>query len=615
MKTVLVGAGKGCRAVLELSHQGRLPFLDLEILALVDRNPDAVGCQFGRAQGWPIMDSISEAMSLPGLELVIELTGSDAVLAEINSHLPPGIRVMDHVLARVFWDLEQMFNNLQEELEEKTRLEARVQEDKARLQEILDSLPELVMVMDTQMRVMRVNRRFEEVTKTPWYKATGKFCYESFCRNETLMNCTEFTCPFIEVMRTQAPAKHVYYGEGRSGKQGYYQVTANPIFDSRGNLIRVVETSREITEQVLLKRETEESARRFKQIMNAVHGIITIKDLSGRFQLANPRACALLGLSEKDLVGRAVSEVLPPEVAEIMEHNDEIFMKQGGHIVSEERLHLGDKEVILVSERFGLKDYKGDVVSLCCVARDVTTERQLQREVLSSERLAAVGKLAAGVAHELNNPLTGVLTFAEDLLLDVDPQDPVAEDYKLIMQETLRCRRIVRDLLDYSRQKEPQRSPAQVNQIVRRTINLVERQASFQDVVFGLELDSGLPAILVDSTLIQQAILNLVINARDAMQMKGRIVIASGMWDGARGVMVSVSDDGVGIPEDRLCKIFEPFFSTKGEQGTGLGLSAVVSIMEQHGGRVEVDSTPGVGSTFRLVFPLGDGTTATGAKK
>jgi two-component system NtrC family sensor kinase len=211
--------------------------------------------------------------------------------------------------------------------------------------------------------------------------------------------------------------------------------------------------------------------------------------------------------------------------------------------------------------------------------------------------------LSAGVAHELNNPLSGILTFAEDLLLETAPDDPKRADYEVILNETMRCRKIVRELLEFSRQKTPKRERMQVNSVVKRVLQMVERQASFHNIVFLTELDEHLPDASIDPHQIQQAILNLVINARDAMKACGEIGIRSEIAENGHSIALTVSDTGCGIPESQLGEIFEPFFSTKAEQGHGLGLAAVLSVVERHGGRVEVDSKVGEGSTFRLVLP------------
>ncbi len=611
MKTAIIGAGAGGRAVLDLLYQGRLAVLDLEIIAVVDRSDEAPGMAFAREHGWRTLTSVHEAMALPGLELVIELTGDEDLLEDIYFLCPPGVRVMDHALARVFWDLEEMDANLREQLRAKTELEARIKEDRTRLQEILDTIPDVVMVTDPEMRVARVNRRFEEVTGCSREDARGRHCYEAFCGSESPEECVEGACPFAQVMETREPVTLVHYGEGSRGRPGYHQITASPVFDDEGRIVRIVETSREITELVMLKRETEEMARRYSQIFEAVHGIITIKDLQGRYQLVNPRAERLVGLSQDQMVGRTAGDIFAPEVARTIDHLDGEVLADAQHHVAEEVHTFDGKEHVLISERFPLTDYKGDMVAVCCVSREVTRERELQQELLQTERLAAVGKLAAGVAHELNNPLTGILTFAEDLLLEADQDDPAREDYEIIVNETMRCRRIVRDLLDFSRQQAPHRLAQDIAPVIQRTVQMVARQASFHDVDIDLDLDEDLPPIEIDARQIQQAVLNLLINARDAMDARGSITVATLGDDGGRTVVVRVEDSGPGIPEDRRARVFEPFFSTKGEQGNGLGLPAVVSVMNQHGGTVELGDAAGGGARFDLRFPAA--AAATGA--
>ncbi len=603
MKTVFIGGGAGCRDVLELYDRGGLGFLDLEILAVVDVNEDAPGMRHARSRGWRTMGSIHDAMALPGLELVVEVTGNEDVLDDVYFLLPPGVRLLDHVLAKVFWELDRADQNLKEELKQKTRLEQLVAEDRSRLQEILDTLPDVVMVLDPEMRVVRVNRRFEHVSGMRREEAYGQPCHDVFCKDNRLMKCTDPGCPFMQVMQTKAPVTLVTQTQRVGGKTGWYQITANPVFNEAGEIVRIVESSREITEQVLLKRETEESARRFRQILSAVHGCITIKDTQGRFVLVNPRAEHLYGLKQRNMLGLTADEVLPADVAKVMETHDRETLERGVHHVTEEEVHLRGKDRVLIAERFPLVDYMGEITGLCCVARDDTRQRQLQKEVLLSERMAAVGKLAAGVAHELNNPLTGILTFAEDLLLESEEDDPCRGDYELIVNETMRCRRIVRDLLDFSRQKAPVREQTDLNTVIRRTVTMVERQASFHDVKFELGFVEGLPLVEIDPSQIQQAILNLVINARDAMDAVGRITITSRVDAVNDLVLIGVSDTGRGIPEEQVKEIFEPFFTTKGDQGNGLGLPAVLSIVQAHGGGVDVDSVVGEGTTFRLSFP------------
>ncbi len=605
MKAIFVGGGTGCRDVLELFIQGQLAILDLEILAIVDIDPEAPGMVFARRQGWSTMTDLEKALALDGLDLIIELTGSEDVLDKIFFNMPPGVRVMDHVMARVFWDLENLTQTIGRQLKEVTDLETIIAKDRAELQEILDNLPDSVMVIDRDRKILRVNRRFEEVSGKRRENVEGLACREACIFAGCGNTCDGFPGPFQTVLHTTKPVRR----DGPDGpifeeEDKYYQMTVKPILDEQGEVSRVVRTSREVTQQVKLKQETEEWARHFDQLVQAVHGVITIKDLDGRYTLVNPRVQEISNLRENELLGCTARELFDAEAAAVIEENDRRALEGGGYYATEERLMVGGKERIFFSERFPLTDYRGNVVAICCLSRDDTVARQLQQDLVQTERLAAVGKLAAGVAHELNNPLTGILTFAEDLMLEADPADPKRQDYEVIVNETMRCRHIVRDLLDFSRQKSSERQQTDINGVIKRSLTIIERQASFHNIEFRLELGEEIPAVLVDPRQMQQAILNLVINACDAMDAVGEITIRSRLEDEGRQVAVAVSDKGCGIPEGLIDDLFQPFFSTKGDQGNGLGLATVLGVMDRHNGRVNVESQVGQGSTFTLTLPV-----------
>jgi PAS domain S-box-containing protein len=604
VKTIFIGAGQGGREVLELVQQGRLGFLGIEVLGVVDADAEAPGLRFAREQGWATFGRLEEGLAVPGLELVIELTGRDDLLARVNHLVPQGVRVMDHVMARVFWDLEKVSHNLRDQLDETRRLQARVARDRAELQEILDTIPDMLVVLDRSGRVERVNRRFQEVTGKTRDEVRGQVWADLFAAARSDVPSAAFISPFPTVMQTGNPVTVVYSDEAaEAGQERHFQVAANPIFDERDQIIHVVQTSREITEQVRLKRETEESARRFQQIINAVHGMVTIKDLTGRYLVINPWTEKIVGIPIARMIGKTAADLFPRETADLIQSLDEKTLAKGARHVSEEVVTVGGKERTLISERFPLTDYKGELVGICCVSQDQTRRRQLQRELIQTERLAAIGKLAAGVAHEINNPLSGILTFAQDLLLECSPADPAREDYELIVNETLRCRRIVRDLLEYSRQKSPRRRRMGIGELVSRVLPLVERQASFHNIQFEVIIEEGLPEVEADPQQMQQVLLNLVINARDAMRASGTIRISGTVAEAGRSVALSVADSGCGIPAKQVERIFEPFYSTKGEQGHGLGLMAVRNVVDRHGGRIEVASEAGRGSTFRVLLP------------
>ncbi len=227
-----------------------------------------------------------------------------------------------------------------------------------------------------------------------------------------------------------------------------------------------------------------------------------------------------------------------------------------------------------------------------------------QRQLIIAEKLASIGKLAASVAHEINNPLTGILTFAEDLADRAAPDDPRSQDYEVIRHEAMRCREIVRDLLDFSRQDKPNLRPININDVLVHMIKFVSKQALFRNVEIITALHEDLPPVIADPTQVEQVILGLLVNASEAMPDGGKIFVDSNPIQQKGEIEISIRDSGSGIPEENLQRIFEPFFSTKGGKSMGIGLAVSWNIINQHGGRLEVDSRPGEGTIFRIFMPV-----------
>jgi two-component system NtrC family sensor kinase len=227
-----------------------------------------------------------------------------------------------------------------------------------------------------------------------------------------------------------------------------------------------------------------------------------------------------------------------------------------------------------------------------------TTElRGMQAHLIQSEKLAGVGKLAAGVAHEINNPLTCVLTNSSLMLSDLPPDDPRREDLQTIVDETLRCRKIVKGLLDFARQTKPQKQQLAINKVAEDVITLVRNQASFQNITIQTDLDSRIPSVLADADQMRQVVLNIILNAADAMPQGGEIHIRSLFEAKTNQVKLRISDTGPGIPVEIQDKLFEPFFTTK-KTGTGLGLAIAYGIMERHKGSLKIESALGHGTTI-----------------
>jgi two-component system NtrC family sensor kinase len=246
-----------------------------------------------------------------------------------------------------------------------------------------------------------------------------------------------------------------------------------------------------------------------------------------------------------------------------------------------------------------------------------TRELQLaQADAVRGEKLASIGMLAAGIAHELNNPLTGVLTFATLVRQGMDDDLPEAEDLDLVIKETKRCATIIRRLLDFAREKAPEKNYCDLNKLIRDAAQLIEQPARLSQIEVVLDLGEDLPVIWIDEDLVKQVIMNMLVNAQHAIGEGGRITLKTAVCpepmaltpgtEPVEMVEVTVTDTGCGISESDLAKIFDPFFTTKEVgKGTGLGLSVSHGAVLAHGGDIRVESQLGVGTTFRIFLPVG----------
>ena len=247
------------------------------------------------------------------------------------------------------------------------------------------------------------------------------------------------------------------------------------------------------------------------------------------------------------------------------------------------------------------------------VRRKTAELEKAHKSLLKSEKMASIGKLAATVAHEINNPLFGILTYARLVLrglarVEGQGRDEMAEQLQTIERESKRCGDLVKNLLTFSRQAPSNREPNDLNTIVHRAVMLVKHKLDMQSIELAETLAEGLPPVECDANQVQQVVLVLLVNASEAMPKGGRLEVATEFDTRADQGVVRVKDNGSGIPEDVLPHIFDPFFTTKEDQNrTGLGLAVASSIVEQHAGDITVQSVPGKGTEFRVALPASSG--------
>jgi signal transduction histidine kinase/FixJ family two-component response regulator len=237
------------------------------------------------------------------------------------------------------------------------------------------------------------------------------------------------------------------------------------------------------------------------------------------------------------------------------------------------------------------------------MSRDITNVINNQKSLLQQSKLVSIGLLAAGVAHEINNPLTTILTTALLIQEDIDPNNPMHKELGTIASETLRCRKIVTALLDFARQSQPVKKEHNLKELIDEVVLLTRKQAAFKDVLVESKCVSDMVSVQIDRGQLQQALINLIMNGIDATDSGGKVHVVAGICPDPKYAEIEIRDTGKGIPKEDLDKIFDPFYTNK-KNGTGLGLAITNGIIAQHGGVITVRSQPGEGSTFTIRLPI-----------
>ncbi len=372
-------------------------------------------------------------------------------------------------------------------------------------------------------------------------------------------------------------------------------------------------------ENARLYQQIKRSEERYRDLFADANDVIFTLDKNLAIQSINKAGVSLLHTSAECLRGSAFEELCIPESwQESRLLFDSLFSSYSVPPFELQLRPVGDKEEIIIMEISGRLVTEADQEpSIHCIARNMTDRRRLEQQLLRSEKLSAIGQLVAGVAHELNNPLTSISGFTQLLLRDDDVVGQVRDDLKQIGTQAERAAKIVQNLLVFAREHKPQRMVADVNEVIKSTLSLRAYQLRVDNIQVVLELDTNLPLTIADPFQLQQVFLNLINNAHQAMVERdapGIMTIrsmaldnppSSGTTEAIQTIRVAISDTGIGIAPELLNKVFDPFFTTKPVgQGTGLGLSICYGIVHEHNGRIWVESTAGVGTTLFVELPI-----------
>jgi PAS domain S-box-containing protein len=338
----------------------------------------------------------------------------------------------------------------------------------------------------------------------------------------------------------------------------------------------------------------------FNGILDSIQDQVIVTDAQGLIVLVNPAVVNLLGFSREELIGRSAAALLDGPGAS--------FLEPSRNVAAFFLAKSGEKSAVLFSSS-AITAADGRVTGYIGAAKDVTDLRRIEARMQQSEKLSAVGQLAAGVAHEINNPLGVILGFAQTMARQLKADDALELPILSIEREALRCKALVQNLLTFARTSQADRAPMDLNAAVEKALALIAPHAKLNRVAVKTELAEGLPPVLGSMNQLEQVIMNLAKNAIDAMPNGGSLILASELAElGPQSwVCLKCIDDGTGIAPAVVKKIFDPFFTTKPiGQGTGLGLSLVNEIVQKHSGEISVESRPGR-TAFTVRLPVRTG--------
>jgi len=360
-------------------------------------------------------------------------------------------------------------------------------------------------------------------------------------------------------------------------------------------------------------REAEEQKRFTEKIIDSLPVSLYVVDSDMRIVAWNRnREVGGLGINREQVLGRNVFQVLARQPRRRLEEEFVDVFRSGEMVhMEQESLFDGQKKTWKIS-KIPMRVDNAEVTHVITVGEDITDQKKMNEAVIHAEKLASIGRLAAGVVHEINNPLATIAACSEALtarvedLKDAELHQDFGEYLQIIRDEAFRCKTITNSLLEFSHQRQADKLTGDINQIIEQTLQLIKHHPKLGQMRIIKELEPSLAPVYVNEGQMKQVFIALMSNSFDAMESEGSLTLRTHWSDSEteHGICVEISDTGCGIPAQHLPKIFDPFFTTKPlGRGTGLGLSVCYGIVSEHGGRIEVDSTEGVGTTFRLLLP------------
>lgn len=480
------------------------------------------------------------------------------------------------------------------DITERKQAEDEIKWREQRARTLLIASNDMAHIIDEDGIILEVNEVMATALKVPKDKLVGMCVYDRYPgknaeRRKQLVN---------QVIHEQ---KQLRFFDEQNGK--VYESNISPIATAAGEKRQVVVFARDITERIQSEISIKRAAEEWRTTFDSITEPISIIDKEFKLLRVNKAFADMYGKEPGDIIGSTCYELVHKTTGPVsrcphlqtltkgLPYTEEIFEP-----TTNRNLEVSTSPIF---------NQEREVVSSVHITRDITDRRQLQEQLMLTDRLASIGELAAGIAHELNNPLTSIMGLSE-LVMEKEISQENRENLSIINRESQRAARIVKDLLTFARKHAPIKQPTKLSDIIEDVLRIRAYEHKVNNIEVITRYDDHIPEIMVDYFQIQQVCINLIINAEYFMLQNKNwgtlIITAKNTQD---RVQVSFTDDGPGIPPENLNKIFDPFFTTKEVgKGTGLGLSICHGIMTEHGGRIYANSENGKGAIFILEFPV-----------
>ncbi|MEK6977522.1 MAG: PAS domain S-box protein [Candidatus Hydrothermarchaeota archaeon] len=476
------------------------------------------------------------------------------------------------------------------DITKETNLQREVLQTKNYLENIFNTASDLIYVLAFDGRFKDLNKRVEELTGYRKQELIGM----PFVK----LLAPEYTAIFLANFQKRIKGANVppYEVEvlRKKGDRSPLEIRG-----SRLEGVGVITIARDITN----RKKAEMEIRRLGAAVSGMREFLIITDLEGTITYVNPALERGLGYTSHELLGKPIKVLHPRSTPKSLLRDVLLKTRQGGWEGEALNRRRNGKEFWVHTETSLIQDEKGEPIAMVWVSEDITKRKKLEQQIMRSEKLASVGLLAAGVAHEINNPLANISLYSEMLIRKANPGDLLVKKLTVIKDQAEVAAKIVKHLLEFSRQSEPEVKGVDVNKEISKVLGVLARRDSTVGVQIRRSFDTALPQIKADPGQLQQVFVNILTNATQAMPMGGRLEVATARRD--KEIEIKFSDTGRGIPREIIDRIFDPFFTTKEVgKGTGLGLSICHGIVEKHNGTIEVESAVGKGTVVTVRLPV-----------